>query len=154
MNVTVDVTLPSEREIQVKRTFRASAARLWDCHTKPELVKKWLLGPDGWTMPVCDIDLRVGGTYHYEWSNGDMQFGTRGKYLELAAPHRIVFSETMDGFPTESHNTFTLEEKDGVTTLTMLMDFQTKDVRDAALQSGMTDGMATSFDRLERQVAA
>lgn len=150
MNVTVEVTLPSEREIQVKRTFKASAQRLFDCHTKPELVKKWCLGPDGWTMPICEIDLRVGGTYRYAWSNGETQFGTRGEFLQIDAPHRIVHTETMDGMPGDCLCTLTLEESNGSTTLTMLMDFKTKAVRDIALESGMTDGMGTSYDRLEQ----
>ncbi len=67
----VDVTTPSDREIVVKRRFAAPRALIWDCHTRPELMRRWLLGPPGWTMPVCEVDLRVGGAYRFRWSNGE-----------------------------------------------------------------------------------
>ncbi len=65
----VDVTTPSDREIAVARVFDAPRELIWDCHTKPELLKRWMLGPLGWSMPVCEIDLRVGGAYRYRWRN-------------------------------------------------------------------------------------
>ena len=154
----VDVTLPNDREIVVTRVFDAPADLLFDCHTKPELVRRWMLGPDGWSMPVCEIDLRVGGGYRHVWrSDADgSEFGFQGDYREIAAPERIVHTERFDGTPpgdaTDALCTLTLAESDGRTTLTHRMRFPTAEIRDQALQSGMTDGMATSYDRLETLV--
>ena len=154
MTVTLEVTLPSEREIQLKRTFKTSVARLFDYHTKPELVKQWLLGPyDDSTMPVCNIDLRVGGKYRYEWHGSHHpDFGVSGTYLEVDAPHRVKFAETMDGMPGEMTCVTTFEETaPGYATITMLMDYGTKQIRDMVLESGMSDGVGASFDRLENK---
>ena len=151
----VDVTLPTDREIVVTRVFDAPADVLFDCHTKPELVRRWMLGPDGWTMPVCEIDLRVGGGYRYVWrSDADgSEFGFRGEYREIAAPERLVHTEGFDGTEAgEAYDalcTLTLVEADGRTTLTQAMRFPSTEARDQALQTGMTDGMGTSYDRLE-----
>ena len=150
MPTPVDVTTPSDREIVVKRSFDAPRSLIWDCHTKPELMKRWLLGPPGWTMPVCEVDLRVGGAYRFRWSDGQgHEFGSQGEHLEIAAPEKLVTSEKMEGFDGASTNTLVLTEEDGKTLLTMTMVFPTKEVRDAALQSGMADGMAMSYDRLQ-----
>jgi uncharacterized protein YndB with AHSA1/START domain len=152
MTKPVDVTTPSDREIDVTRRFDAPAQLVFDFHTKPEHVKKWLLGPDGWTMPVCSIDLKVGGRYEYVWRHetDGRQFGVRGEYLEITPPHRIVHTEVMDGRPGNVRATVTFSESaGGRTTLTMSLLFDSKEDRDAALESGMTGGMAISFDRLE-----
>ena len=155
----VDVTTPNDREIRVTRVFDAPRSLIWDCHTKPSLVRRWMLGPDGWSMPVCDIDLRVGGGYRHVWRNDadGSQFGFRGQYKELVAPQRIVHTEGFDGTPpddaTDAWCTLELAEEGGRTTLTYLMRFPSREIRDQALQSGMTDGMATSYDRLETVMA-
>jgi uncharacterized protein YndB with AHSA1/START domain len=155
----VNVTLPNDREIVVTRDFDAPVALLWDCNTKPELVRRWMLGPDGWSMPVCDMDLRVGGGYRYVWrSDADgSEFGFQGRYKEIVAPQRLVHSERLDGAEESSDNdalcALTLAEKDGRTTLSYSMVFPTKEIRDQALGTGMTDGMATSYDRLDSVIA-
>jgi uncharacterized protein YndB with AHSA1/START domain len=152
---TVDVTTPTDREIVMTRAFDAPAALLFDCHTKPELVRRWLLGPDGWSMPVCDVDLRVGGEYRHVWrSDADgSEFGFQGRYREIDAPRRLVHTERLDGMPpsdeTDALCTLTLAERDGRTTLSYAMRFPTTEARDQALESGMTDGVGTSYDRLE-----
>ena len=147
----VEVTTPSDREITVVRVFDAPRELIWDCHTKPELVKRWMLGPPGWSMPVCEIDLRVGGKYCYVWKNDadGTSFGSHGVHREIAAPERIVTTESMDGFDGEAVNTMDLVESGGRTTLTINMCFPSKEHRDGALQSGMSDGMALGYDRLE-----
>jgi uncharacterized protein YndB with AHSA1/START domain len=147
----VDVTTPSDREITVVRVFNAPRELIWDCHTKPELVKRWMLGPPGWSMPVCEIDLRVGGAYRYVWRNDadGASFGSHGVHKEIVTPQRIVTSEAMDGFDGESINTLELAEAGGRTTLRINMLFPSKEHRDGALQSGMSDGMAMGYDRLE-----
>jgi uncharacterized protein YndB with AHSA1/START domain len=156
---TVNVTVPNDREIVVTRAFDAPRSLVWECHTSPELVRRWMLGPDGWTMPVCDIDLRVGGGYRHVWRNDadGSHFGFQGKYKEIVAPERLVHSERWDGAQggdeVDAQCTLTLVERGGRTTLTYSMVFPSKDVRDQALQSGMTDGMAAGYDRLDTLMA-
>jgi len=151
MPTTVDVTTPSDREIAVTRSFDAPAQLIFDCHTRPEYVQRWLLGPPDWSMPVCEIDLRAGGRYRYVWRNdaGEGEFGVQGEYREISAPGRLVHTETMDGTEGEALCTLTLVDQDGRTTLTTNMLFPSREIRDQALESGMTDGMSTSYDRLE-----
>ncbi len=156
---TVDVTLPSDREVRVSRVFNAPARLVFDFHTKPDLLKRWLLGPPGWHMPVCEIDLRVGGRCRYRWRSDDgrNEFGSTGEYREVVAPSRIVHTEVMEGIPTATPDdpsgaaiiTMTLVEKAGKTTLTTTMLFPTKEIRDQAVATGMTDGMGQSYDRME-----
>ena len=149
MTHTVDVTTPSDREIRVTRVFDAPRTLVFDCHTKPELVKRWLLGPPGWTMPVCEIDLRVGGKYLYTWrSDADgSEFSIGGVHREIVPPERIVTLENFMG--EEALCTLTLTEKGGRTTLVQNMQFENRETRDQALKTGMTDGMASSYERLE-----
>ena len=138
MPATVVVTTPSDREICVTRTFDAPAQLIFDYHTKAEHVQKWLLGPPGWSMPVCEIDLRVGGRYRYVWRSDEngTEFGVRGEYREIAAPERIVHTETMDGMDGEVLCTQTLVESGARTTMSLTMVFASKEARDGALESG------------------
>ena len=154
----VDVTTPSDLEIRVVRVFDAPRDLVWDCHTRPELVKRWLLGPPGWSMPVCEMDLREGGSYRWRWrSEADgSEFGFRGEYLEVAAPERIVHTERVDGGEAEGGEavcTLELAVEDGRTVLAHSMRFASREARDGALATGMTDGMAMSYDRLEQVMA-
>lgn len=151
MTQTVTVTTPSDREIAVSRVFDAPAHVVFDFHTKPELVQKWLLGPPGWIMPVCEIDLRGGGTYRYLWrsEDGSKEFGVQGEFREITRPARIVHTETMDGVPGQALCTVTFAGSGARTTLTTTMLFESRALRDEALESGMTDGMSMSYDRME-----
>jgi uncharacterized protein YndB with AHSA1/START domain len=151
MPQTVDIATPSDVEIQVTRAFDAPAQLVFDYHTKPEYVQKWLLGPPGWSMPICEIELTVGGRYQYVWRNdaNESEFGARGEYLEIVAPERIVHSERMDGVQGEALCTLTFVQNGARTTLTTTIRFGSKEARDQALQSGMTDGMSASYTRLE-----
>ncbi len=114
-------------------------------------MRRWLLGPPGWQMPVCEIDLKVGGRYRYVWRNDadGRQFGSNGEFSEIASPERLVNTERMDGAEGEAINTTTFVEEYGRTTLRIRMRFVSKEVRDQALKSGMTNGMAISYDRLQ-----
>jgi uncharacterized protein YndB with AHSA1/START domain len=115
-----------------------------------------MLGPDGWTMPVCEVDLKVGGAYRYRWrSDADgAEFGFHGVHHEVVAPSRCVTTEYMDGAPGPgARNTLVLEEADGVTTVTATLDYGTRELRDTVLATGMTDGMTASYDRLEGVLA-
>ena len=151
----VDVTTPSDCEITVVRAFDAPRELIWDCHTKPELLKRWMLGPPGWSMPVCEIDLRVGGAYRYRWRNDadGTEFGSGGVHREVTPFARIVTTESMEGFDGESINTLTFSEAGGRTLVSTNMLFPSKEIRDAAIQSGMSDGMAMGYDRLEDVLA-
>lgn len=147
----VDVSTPSDREIRVARVFDAPAKLVWDCHTRPELIRRWMLGPPGWSMPVCEVDLTVGGAYHYRWrSDADgTEFGSSGVHTEIVPFQKIVTTERMEGFDGEAVNTLVFEEADGRTTATITMLFASKEARDGALQSGMSDGMAMGYDRMD-----
>jgi uncharacterized protein YndB with AHSA1/START domain len=148
------VTAQGDREIVMTRVFNAPRALVFDAWTKPELVKRWLLGPDGWTMPVCEIDARPGGKYRYVWkhnTNGT-QMGMSGTYVEVKRPERIVSTEIFDEawYPGEGRNTLTLVEADGKTTMTATSRYESKATRDAVLKSPMESGVRASYDRLEK----
>jgi uncharacterized protein YndB with AHSA1/START domain len=152
----VDVSLPSDTEITVKRSFNAPASLVYDAHTRPKLVKRWLTGPDGWSMPTCEIDLRVGGRYRYVWAkdDGSFSFGSSGAFTEVKPVTRLAFTERMEGFDGESQCSYDFVEKDGRTMLVASMRFASREARDGALKTGMTDGMGTSYDRLDAVLAA
>jgi uncharacterized protein YndB with AHSA1/START domain len=151
------VTTPSDREIAMTRVFDAPRRLVFDAHTKPELVKRWLLGPPGWTMPVCEIDLRVGGSYRYVWhgQNGS-EMGMRGIYREIVPAERIVCTESFDDpwYEGEAVGTTVFVERDGKTTLTTTVLYASKEVRDAVLKSPMEQGVAASYDRLADLLAS
>ena len=152
----LEVTTPSEREIVMTRTLAAPREVVFDAFTKPELLKRWLLGPDGWSMPVCDVDLKTGGAFRYEWRNNadGMQFGISGVFRDVVRPERTVHLETMDGRPGEVLVTTTFVEQDGLTFVTMTQLFSSAEVRDMALESGMATGVAKSYDRLAEMLAS
>lgn len=155
MPTALEVTTPSDREIRVSRTFDAPAELVFDCHTKPEYVQKWLLGPPGWSMPICEIDLKVGGRYRYVWrsENDGNEFGVKGEFREISRPQRLVHSESMDGMPGEALCTSTFMQSGTQTLFTMTMRFDSQQARDQALQSGMTDGMSMSYDRMQEFIS-
>ena len=154
MNSKMEVTTPTETTVMVRRTFDAPAQLVFDAHTKPELIQRWLLGPPGWSMPICEVDLRVGGKYHFHWKadDGSFEFGSRGVFQEIKAPTRIVQTEKMDGFEGEALDTYTLVEENGRTTMTLILEFFSKSNRDGALATGMTDGMGQSYDALDAEL--
>jgi uncharacterized protein YndB with AHSA1/START domain len=151
------VTTPSDREILMTREFDAPRHLVFDAFTKPDLVRRWLLGPDGWSMPVCEIDLRVGGRYRYVWRNekSSKEMATGGVFREIAAPSRLVNTEKFEDpwYPGESLVTTTFEEQRGRTTVRQTMLMETREARDGVLQSGMESGVERSYQRLEEQLA-
>ena len=151
---TFDIQAHGDREIVVMRLFDASRHLVFDAYTKPELVKRWLLGPDGWSMPVCEIDLRVGGKYRYLWrSDSDgREMGMGGVYREVVAPERIVATEKFDEawYPGEAVGTIVLAEQSGKTALTQTILYDSRQTRDAVLKSPMQTGLAASYDKLEK----
>ena len=166
MPMTIDkaqVTLPSDREVKVTRSFRAPRVLVYRAYTEPELVRRWLLGPPGWSMPVCEMDVRVGGRFQWRWrseENGS-EFGFLGSFRELQPSSKIVHTEAYDpgtvggGYPgPEAIVTVTFTEDSGVTTVTTLIDFGSQEARDAAVATGMTDGMEKSYQLLDRLLDA
>jgi uncharacterized protein YndB with AHSA1/START domain len=146
-----EFTTPSDSELQIRRVFDAPRDLVWEALTKPEHLRNWMLGPQGWRMTVCEIDLRPDGRYCYQWrhTSGE-QMQINGVYRELRAPERIVNTENWGGEWPETLNTVTLAEtKDGQTTVTTVARYPSREARDAALQSGMQDGVNLSYGRLE-----
>jgi uncharacterized protein YndB with AHSA1/START domain len=148
----LELTTPSDREIVMSRVFEKPRKLVFEAFTKPEHLQRWLLGPDGWSMPICEVDLRPGGAFRYVWRNdtNGSEFGVLGTYRELAPPDRIVHLERFDapGMPGDAQVTTTFVEQEGTTTVTMTILYPSREVRDMALQSGMDRGVAASFDRL------
>jgi uncharacterized protein YndB with AHSA1/START domain len=113
------ITTPSDREVVMARTFEAPRTLVWDAYTKPEHVQRWLLGPEGWTMPICEIDLRPGGEWHFLWRRPDGdELEMRGVYREIVPPERLVNTESWGGEWPETENTVQLFEENGATTVT------------------------------------
>jgi uncharacterized protein YndB with AHSA1/START domain len=148
------VTLPSDTEILITRAFDAPADLVFKAYTTPELVKQWW-GYETFEWLACDIDLRVGGQWRYAVRHEDMEVAFHGEYREISAPHRLVTTEVYEGAPVPDPeaagalNVVTLDEADGVTTLSVLVQTPSQDVRDAVIQSGMESGLQVSYDRLE-----
>ena len=148
----LDIAAQGERELVMTRTFDAPRDLVFDAMTKPELLRRWLFGPTGWTMTVCEVDLRVGGKYRYEWRKDDgTEMGMGGVYREIVRPSRIVTTELFDQDWTggEASSIAVLEEKSGATTLTTTMLYASRESRDAVLKSGMERGVAAGYDRLD-----
>ncbi len=162
MSITMEkaqVTLPSDREVKVVRSFRAPRALVFRAYTEPNLVRRWMLGPPGWSMPICDMDVRVGGRYQWRWRSDDgaNEFGFAGMFREVQPPSRLVHTEGYDpgtvggGYPgNDALVTTNFDEHNGVTTVTTLIDFGSKETRDAAVATGMTDGMEQSYQLLDQ----
>ncbi len=157
MKNALQLTTRGDREIVMTRAFDAPRTLVWEAFTKPELVRQWLLGPPGWTMPVCEIDLRVGGRYRYLWRNSDgIEMGMSGVHREIVVPERIVVTEKFDQswYPGEALGTIVLVERDGRTTLTQTVLYESREAREVVLKSPMESGVAAGYDRLEQLVTA
>jgi uncharacterized protein YndB with AHSA1/START domain len=152
----LEITLPSDREIAMTRAFNAPRELVFDAWTKPELVRQWLGAFAGWTFPVCEIDLRVGGSYRYVWRKGDTEMGMGGVFREIVVPERIVSTEKFDDpwYEGEAVGTVILTEENGRTTLVQTVLYDSKAIRDAVLQSPMETGVAASYDKLEEVLAS
>lgn len=147
---TLKVTTPTDREIVMTRAFDAPRELVWEAWTNPTYVREWLLGPEGWTMPVCEIDLRPGGSWRYVWRKADgAEMAMAGAYREVAPPERLVSTEKWGPEWPETVNTMVLTESEGRTTTTLTMTYPSREARDAALKTGMSDGMDQSFARLD-----
>lgn len=146
-----------DTRVRISRVIRGTVDQVWRAHHDPALMQRWLLGPDGWTMPVCEVAARVGDGYRYEWeaADGSARFGFVGELLESEAPYRAVTTERMIGMDGPgARNELTLVPAEGGTLMTILITYPSIEVRDMVLATGMTDGMETSYRRLEEEVLA
>jgi len=154
----LQLNIRGDREIVMTRVFDAPRSLVFDAFTKPKLLKQWLLGPDGWSMPVCEIDLRVGGRYRYVWRHDrdGSEMGVGGVYREIVAPERVVTTEQFDvpWYPGEAVGTIVLIEKAGRTALTQTLLYESREARDVVMKSPMERGVAASYDRLAELLAS
>jgi uncharacterized protein YndB with AHSA1/START domain len=145
---TLKVTTPTEREIVLTRVFDAPRSMVFDALTRPELLKRWF-GPRGWSLVVCEVDLKVGGEWRFVLRGPDgKEMGMRGVYREIVPPERSVHTERFDDYPGESVVTAVLVEHGGKTTLTGTVLYESQEIRDAVIKSGMEHGAAETYDKL------
>ncbi len=148
----IEAQILSDTQVRAARVIRGTVEEVWRAHNDADLMKQWLLGPDGWSMPVCEIATSVGDSYRYEWQRDGSaeRFGFTGELLESEKPYRAVTTEAMIGmdFP-PTLNELTLSAVEGGTLLSLVITYANAEQRDAVLATGMTDGMETSYRRLE-----
>jgi uncharacterized protein YndB with AHSA1/START domain len=154
----LQVTTPSEREIAMTRVFDAPRSLVFDAWTKPELLKRWLGVRGGWTFAVCEVDLKVGGSYRFVWRGpSGAEMGMGGVYREIVRPERLVATEKFDEpwyEGGEALDTTTFVERGGKTTATTTVLYASREVRDAVLQTPMTTGVAESYDKMAEVLAS
>jgi uncharacterized protein YndB with AHSA1/START domain len=155
--LSTEAQLLSDTQVRVARVVRGTVDQVWRAHHEPELMKRWLLGPEGWSMPVCEVAQSVGDSYRYEWEQdgGGNRFGFTGQLLESVPPRRAVTTEAMIGadYPA-ARNELTLTPVDGGTLLSLVITYADREMRDMVLATGMTSGMETSYTRLEDLLVA
>ena len=153
----LQVVAKGDREIVITRDFDAPRTLVFDAMTKPELVRRWLGVFGGWTLPVCEIDLRVGGSYRYQWHgpNGE-RMGMRGVYREIIRPDRIVSTEQFDEswYPGGAVGTAVFAERGGRTTVTTTVRYDSREARDAVMKSPMETGLAAGYQALDSVLAS
>lgn len=153
-----EATLPSDTEVLVKRSFDAPAKLVWRAYVEPELMRRWCGSTPGWSMPVCEMDMRVGGEYRWRWRSDEdgQEFGFTGEVLEVVPDAKIVHTQVFDpgnmgvsmgGEP--SIITVTFDEVDGITNVATSIKFASQADRDEALATGMTEGMEMNYKRLD-----
>jgi uncharacterized protein YndB with AHSA1/START domain len=153
----MQLATPTDREIVITRVFDAPREMVFDAHTKPELLKRWLNGPPGWSLAVCEVDLRVGGAYRYVWRGpGGQDMGMGGIHREIVRPERLVTTQLFDEDWTggEVVGTLVLTEREGRTTLTNTLVYSSRETRDAVLKTPMDKGMGYGYDQLEDLLAS
>jgi len=156
---TLRVTTPTDREIVMVRVFDAPRTMVWDAMCAPDLLKRWLLGPPGWSMVVCENDVRVGGAFRHLWRGHDgTEMAMRGAYREVVPPERAVRTESFEfgcaPQAGEQLGTLVLTERGGKTTLTLTLVYPSKEARDATIASGMEHGVSAGYDRLDDVLAS
>jgi uncharacterized protein YndB with AHSA1/START domain len=153
----VETTLIGETHAMFRRVIRGRVEKVWEAHNEPELLQRWLLGPDGWTMPVCEVAREIGETYRYEWvsDDGENRFGFEGELLESVPPLRSVTTEKLiDTDGPSTTNEMTLTPLPDGTLLSILVTYPSEDLRSQILSTGMTGGMEASYERLDTLLGA
>lgn len=155
MNTPLDeFSTPTPTSIRIVRTFNAPVELVWRAHTEPELVKQWMTGPEGHSLPVCEIDFRVGGQARYVWKNQDFEMGMTAGFKEIVEHERIVYTEAYDDWPegaTTVTATFTGTENEA--RITVQIEYLSQEARDMAMQPGFEEGFAASYESLEELIA-
>jgi uncharacterized protein YndB with AHSA1/START domain len=150
------LTLPTDEQILIERSFDAPRHLVWRAYTEPELVRQWWHAGRG-TMTACDIDLRVGGAWRFAMTAKEgYEVAFHGEYREIAPDERLVSTEVYEGAPDsgEALNTLTLVEADGRTKLSIVMELPDRQTRDMVIASGMEDGLGDALELLERAAQA
>lgn len=152
MTRTLDeFTTPTPTSIRVVRRFNAPVELVWRAHTEPEIVKQWMTGPEGHSLPVCEIDFRVGGKARYVWKNPQFEMGMTAEFKEIVEHQRIVYTELYDGWPQGATTvTATFAEPDGNAEITVDIEYLNQEARDAAMQPGFEEGFAASYEKLDK----
>jgi uncharacterized protein YndB with AHSA1/START domain len=146
-----EFSIASDTQVKFVRVVNAPRRLVFEAYTKPEHLKQWLLGPEGWTMPICEMEPRAGGKWRYGWRKADGAEMIMGGIVKEFVPHeRISTTEQWGPEWPETLNTVTFTEADGMTTITTTVTYPSKDARDAALKTGMRDGMEPSYARLDQ----
>lgn len=147
------VSVPSDDEIQIIRAFDAPAGLVFDAWTTPDIVKRWWAGDRG-EVTAAQVDLRIGGRWRWVMTaNGGFEVAFSGEYREIDRPNLVVRTEVFELVPdAEAVSTTTFVEADGVTTMTILIRYPSREQRDEALASGMEGGLQVAFDHLEELV--
>lgn len=167
-----EVSTPSDTEVLVKRSFEAPVNLVWRAYMEPDLMRRWCSGMPGWSMPTCEMDMRVGGQYRWRWRSdeGGQEFGFTGEVLEVVPHAKIVHTQIYDpgdlggtcssgaDIPDSMGSepsiiTVTFEETKGITNVSTTIRFASKADRDAAMSTGMTDGMEMSYQQLDGVLA-
>lgn len=152
LNPETRISMSSERELTVTRSFDAPRQLVFDAHTKPELVKRWLYGPSDWPLVHCEIDLRVGGRVRYVWRHAEKgEIGVSGTFREVEVPVRFAHTELFDEDWTDGEALATTDfiEEGTTTTVAVTMLYASAVARDKAMKSGMLEGWSQCLDRLE-----
>ncbi len=145
----------NDTQVRVSRVIHGPVDLVWRAHHDPALLQTWLLGPEGWTMPVCQVATEVGDSYRYEWEQGEDRFGFEGELVESLPPFRSVTTERMTGMPGEGAvNELTLTPVPAGTLLSLVVTYPNAELRDTVLATGMTEGMEASYRRLESRTLA
>ena len=149
------VSTPTDREIIITRHFDAPRVLIYRCYVEPDLMRRWLLGPPGWTMPICEIDCRLGGVYRFIWrSESGEAFGITGTFREIIPSEKLVSTEIFVGATEETRVVVDFLDDGVATSVRYRLAYPSRTARDAAIASGMTDGMEMGFKRLDQFAGA
>lgn len=156
MSTKVQIVPHGDRAIRITRSFNAPRTLVFDAMTKAEKMLDWFHGATGWALMLCDVDLRVGGTYRWVWRNGaGDEMGMGGMYKEIVRPERLVTTEKFDQawYPGEAVGTLVLTEEIGKTLMTLVVEYESREARDGVLAAEMEGEMEVGYARLDEYLA-